>query len=689
LFQNREEGKMADTENTFEIGITMAGAISAGAYSAGVLDFLIQALDEWERHRGESGIPNHRVRVRVMSGASAGAITAALAVTELAGRAPPPPVGTPIPVPVLPGLYTAWVTRPAMVATGGGLDFLSTTDLAGKPVTSLLDAELLDSIRDEVIAKAGKGTYKPPYLYDPFHIYFTTTNLRGIPYGIRFTTPGPNGPQTTKFGMQSHGDRWHYRIENLGGAQATLQWADGDTFRKLDASGLRTSATYPDWRDMTEAALASGAFPVGLRARKLDGCVGDYDGRLWPQVNAPVRPDWPDAWKDPNGNVIPTRLVPTPNADGGCIDNEPFAYAHKALVPAGQGQNQRGAADADRAVIMIDPFPEPPEFNQSDDVDVRLVSVIKALFPALIDQARFKIDDLALAADESVFSRFLIQPRRTPPGAKEPYAYGIACGLLGGFGGFLHQKFRAHDFQLGRRNCQAFLKDCFALPADNPVIGGWAQDPMFPKQAFQTAVGQAPDQTLFYQIIPLIGDVIPPVALDDWYRIQPKELDDILNRIDARASILVPKLIADQFSNRFMWAGARLLWGAFGKGALMDYVAKAIKSDLVRRDQMAGWTLASDDERKVAAALLNPAYDQRTAKGIAGETGLAPKVVQTILDQFDQASGPEKVVVTAQSSDDATCYAIATEYQGGIRGIPVLGGLFGAGKDMANPPTVN
>ncbi|WP_096700655.1 patatin-like phospholipase family protein [Magnetospirillum sp. 15-1] len=687
---------METTRDTFEVGITMAGAISAGAYSAGVLDFLIQTLDEWERHRGEPGIPNHRVRVRVMSGASAGAITAALAVTELAGRAPPPPLGTPITVPVLPGLYTAWVTRPAMLATGGGLDFLSTTDLAGKPVTSLLNADLLDAIRDEAIAKAGKGTYKPPYLYDPFHIYFTTTNLRGIPYAIQFTTPGPNGPQTAKYGMQSHGDRWHYRIENLGGTRVGRQWADSDAPRDLDAANLRTDPAYPEWRDMTEAALASGAFPIGLRARKLDGCVGDYDRRKWPQVDASIEPDWPDSWKGPAGKVPPGRPQPTPNVDGGCIDNEPFAYAHKALVPAGRDRNEQDRDKADRAVIMIDPFPEPPEFKLSDDVDIGLISVVKALFPALIDQARFKIDDLAQAADENIFSRFLIQPRRTPPGATEPCTYGIACGLLGGFGGFLHQKFREHDFQLGRRNCQAFLRDCFALPADNKVIRGWAQDPAFPKLDFQAAADPGPSPVLFYQIIPLIGDAIPPIALGDWYRIQPKELNEVLKRIDARASVLVPKLIAEQIGNWSTRTGARLLWKLFGKGALMNYVAKAIKSDLVRRDQMDGWTLTCDDERKVAAALLNPAYDQRTAagipdktNGIAGETGLDSGVVQAILDQFAASAGPEKVVVTGHPAKDTASYALETEYRRGTRGIPIVGGLLGAGQDMINPPTIN
>src|SRR5687768_13154219 len=39
----------------FELGIVLAGAVSAGAYTSGVMDFLIQALQSWEdaRARGE------------------------------------------------------------------------------------------------------------------------------------------------------------------------------------------------------------------------------------------------------------------------------------------------------------------------------------------------------------------------------------------------------------------------------------------------------------------------------------------------------------------------------------------------------------------------------------------------------------------------------------------------------------
>ena len=56
----------------FQIGLTMSGAISAGAYTAGVLDFLIEALDAWEDARNgpdADTVPGHRVGIKVMSGA--------------------------------------------------------------------------------------------------------------------------------------------------------------------------------------------------------------------------------------------------------------------------------------------------------------------------------------------------------------------------------------------------------------------------------------------------------------------------------------------------------------------------------------------------------------------------------------------------------------------------------------------
>jgi predicted acylesterase/phospholipase RssA len=75
----------------FQIGLTMSGAISAGAYTAGVLDFLIEALDAWEDARNgpdADTVPGHRVGIKVMSGASAGAITAAIGAIALVDAEP-------------------------------------------------------------------------------------------------------------------------------------------------------------------------------------------------------------------------------------------------------------------------------------------------------------------------------------------------------------------------------------------------------------------------------------------------------------------------------------------------------------------------------------------------------------------------------------------------------------------------
>lgn len=55
----------------FELGICMAGAVSAGAYTAGVMDYLIEALETWEQKRNESDVPTHKVIIKAIGGASA------------------------------------------------------------------------------------------------------------------------------------------------------------------------------------------------------------------------------------------------------------------------------------------------------------------------------------------------------------------------------------------------------------------------------------------------------------------------------------------------------------------------------------------------------------------------------------------------------------------------------------------
>ena len=75
---------MVEANRECQIALALSGAISARAYTAGVFDFLIQALDEWEKARNGPGIPNHMVGIKAMSGASAGSIVAAIGAVALA-----------------------------------------------------------------------------------------------------------------------------------------------------------------------------------------------------------------------------------------------------------------------------------------------------------------------------------------------------------------------------------------------------------------------------------------------------------------------------------------------------------------------------------------------------------------------------------------------------------------------------
>ena len=73
----------------FHFGITMAGAASAGCYTGGVMDYLFEILDLWERAKLPAGlpkfvayanlIPQHSVIIDAMGGTSAGGMTSTMA----------------------------------------------------------------------------------------------------------------------------------------------------------------------------------------------------------------------------------------------------------------------------------------------------------------------------------------------------------------------------------------------------------------------------------------------------------------------------------------------------------------------------------------------------------------------------------------------------------------------------------
>jgi len=352
------------------------------------------------------------------------------------------------------------------------------------------------------------------------------------------------------------------------------------------------------------------------------------------------------------------------NVDGGVVNNNPFDYAQYALMGDYEA-DEKTADTANRAVIMVSPFPEPPDFVPDGQPAAELVAVLQALYPTLIDQARFKPAELLPAMDPSDHSRFLIAPQRDVDGVEQTYK--IACGLLGGFGGFLDEKFRAHDFQLGRRNCQEFLRSIFGLTADNRIVAG-----LEGRKEFQLSRDPAK-----YAIVPRLGDALPEVALPKWPRMRQADFGVLMSRIKGRCDKLAPRFVQAQTASRIFRALGRFgLW--FGQGRVLDYVRLAILADLVRRDQIEGWELpdmagkSADDARLVLAELVNPAYTFRTPDGIARTTHLTPSFVADVLSQLQEVDADKPFRVWKGTFDGQQVFTLASRKPGWLRSLPVI-----------------
>lgn len=558
-------------ERRFEIGLVMAGAISAGAYTAGVIDFLIQALDEWQRAKddGTPDVPTHDAVIKVMTGASAGGITAAIAAAAFGGdiesvEAPPPgSTGN--------TLYESWVRRIDINS------LLEARDIAADDaiVSSILDSSELDVIAGDAIKVRPTGRARP-YVADPLHVVLSVANLRGVPYAIS------GGPiQAFAYQMSAHADYMHFTASAEGKTvpgTLPLDWLD---YGK------------PGWHVLKDSALASGAFPVGLKPRLLHRPAAEYDLRAWtiplapdpaaaPPVQCceqrPIPPIWPmDIARDPAAYDYRFLCV-----DGGLMNNEPMELARVLLAGADE-RNPRRGREAKRAVLMIDPFPNIAPFGIDYQPKDDILNVIKGMFGSLKMQARFKPDELVLAASDDVYSRFMIAPQRKAADGL-PSAFPMASNALGGFGGFLSQDFRAHDFQLGRRNCQRFLQMHFVLPAEGPdrnaLFDGWT-DAAKAKHRIEDG-GQA-----YLPIVPLVGRAAQPIAAPAWPSYSEAQLADLAERVKSRIDLVVKRLARQFVKQTVIRWGVTTAW-ALKRGSLVEDIMGSIRANLETVGLMAG-----------------------------------------------------------------------------------------------------
>lgn len=496
----------------FYLGLNMSGTVSAGAYTAGVIDFLVDAMDAWYAERARQiarfgtnyeqwTIPPHELELAVMTGASGGGITAALAAAALGQNFDHVRKESPQPGEQVNTLFQSWVRDIDLTGLLGHADL----DANRGNVLSILDSTPIREIASHAFEITAPLNERRPWVRDGLQVILTLTNLRGVPYAIESETA--DSERTLDYA-----DRRDYEVfwnGNASGIESVL----------LDARGNGP------WDDLAQAAIATSAFPVVLAPQTLNRTGGDYNKRLWRISHAnpkcgedgtcqcehldTIRPDWDMADGSP---------YETLNVDGGATNNSPFDLARIALselpstLPG--GHDPRDPQFTDRAVVSIAPLATEITGRLPPMPEASMFPLLGRFVTALVNQSRIQGENLKLIPKADVGSRWIIAPNSVVPNT-EP----LAGSLLSAFGGFVAQVFREHDYQLGRRNCQWFLRSHFGLPWDNAIMRQYSlsrtvQDRLDAQFGFAAAKDETTGtQTRLFPLIPVMPEVAPEITV--------------------------------------------------------------------------------------------------------------------------------------------------------------------------------
>ena len=364
-------------------------------------------------------------------------------------------------------LYNSWVNMTEYAGSDMMAQMLSPEDITASPllnlqqeVRSIFNSLFIEKIAQKIVDTTVKEpNLKRPYFASDFELLTTLTNLRGFNYELAFITAA--GKREDR--MTMHKDLAHFQHNPSG-----IYRNDGKipfNFNKSEGCNKQL---------LIDAAIATGAFPVGLAPRKV--------------IRDPQYINDNHLLRITHGKtciVDPFTKYHAVCVDGGVINNEPYDLTEIILTrrqeerlrrssgkeEAEPSQMAKNASFFDSTVVMINPFPnyeDQPATNYPGLLSLKYTT--QQLFGAMRQQLMIKTELLEKAYDDNDYTRFMIAPIRTKDEITQLYS--LACGALGGFGGFFSKKFRTHDYMLGRRNCQRFIQQYFCVPlsSKNPVI---------------------------------------------------------------------------------------------------------------------------------------------------------------------------------------------------------------------------
>ena len=468
------------------LALILSGAGSLGTFEAGVLTELLWTLEHTWRHAD----PSRRWTLDIITGASAGAMTAALVARAVmadhrAARA----------------LHAAWV------------DDIDIRDLLREPPgTALLSKEPIRAIATRHLFPAAPDAIPAPYAPERLRLRFTLANMNGVD--------------------------WRYPLARAGDeAFVATFFADGVRF-DVTRANVRDPAL---WERMRAAAIASGNFPlvfvpelltrdeIDFRDHALSAFPGTFaycDGGLFD--NEPVGDAIDLALEQDGGTISFDRAFVLVDANlnrsrhaATFTEREPLLANAVRLASMVRGEatardwlkSQRVNNECDwrdrvltdlLAMVRDNQLADAPAFSaklyrSASDIVATKRAIFPERYPATYLDAALartrethaaRLEGLTPLQQEIVVRLIFLLNSVAGLDKKQQLSIGIiytepkltAGDTLGAFGGFFHRDWREHDYRLGRRAARARLASLLGLDGAPPLEPGFEHEYDIPRE---------------------------------------------------------------------------------------------------------------------------------------------------------------------------------------------------------------
>lgn len=321
-----------------KLAIAISGAVSLGSYEAGVIYEIIEAIAQHNAHPDTTD--EQRIEIDVITGASAGAMTACILTQKLMFEAEA------LRQPYANALYGPWVED---------VDIKRLLNLhpSEDPNFSILSSDQIAEIGYTYVMRryaSGKPTprQRHPAAAESIRLGMAMSNLNGVDYAVEVTdfpdVTNPNNRARRLFTYTRHKDYFTYEVKD----------GDQDDNPKL-------------WQQLEKISRSSGAFPFAFRLLQIDR-----------------------QGKDPSfarSMLSTNQLYSFAYTDGGVFENEPLGLA-KNLVDE---IDQKHLDHHNRFYLYVAPGAKSSTINPNIRADnATYLNTGAALAGAIFTQARFQ-----------------------------------------------------------------------------------------------------------------------------------------------------------------------------------------------------------------------------------------------------------------------------------------------------------